>query len=129
MRRNTVMLGLFFSAVLATASSWAAQGGQPIAGMVESRTAQQLKVRTHEGRVISIQLTKETKYLKRDGAGALSELKAGMHVVDAQRAGRRWVARSIRIQRPSPAASTRAAPPGPSHAGMHGEHAAAPAPG
>src|SRR5712691_10246515 len=129
MRKNAITVVLV-SAFLIAASSWAKEGSQRIAGTVEARTGQQLKVRTPEGRVISIGLRKGTRYRKGSGAAALSDIKAGARVVvEAQRTGSRWVARIVRIERPSPAASTRAARQSQPHAGMHGEHAAAPATG
>jgi len=129
MRKNAITVVLV-SGFLIAAWSWATESDQRIAGTVESRTAQQLKVRTAGGRVISIGLRKGTQYRKGSGAAALSDVKVGARVVvQAQRTGSRWVARSVRIERPSQAASTRAAPQGHSHAGMHGEQAAAPATG
>jgi hypothetical protein len=124
MRKSAITVVLV-SAFLIAAASWAKEGSQRIVGTVESRTGQQLKVRTPEGRVISIGLSKGTRYRKGSGAAALSDVKAGARVVvEAQRTGSRWVARSVRIEGPSHAASTRPAPQSQSHAGMHGEHAA-----
>src|SRR6266480_3691466 len=123
MRKSAIAVVLV-SGLLIAAASWAIEGGQRIAGTVESRMGRQLKVRTPEGRVISIGLRKGTQYRKGSGGAALSDVKVGARVVvEAQRTGSRWVARSVRIEGPSPAASTRAAPQSQSHAGMHGEHA------
>jgi len=99
------------SAFLIAASSWAIEGDQRIVGTVESRAGQQLKVRTPEGRVIAIGLRKGTQYRKGSGGAALSDVEVGARVVvEAQRTGSRWVARSVRIEGPSGAASGEPAP-------------------
>ena len=99
------------SAFLIAASSWAIEGDQRIVGTVESRAGQQLKVRTPEGRVIAIGLRKGTQYRKGSGGAALSDVEVGARVVvEAQRTGSRWVARSVRIEGPSGAASGQPAP-------------------
>src|SRR5439155_26487886 len=76
MRKNAITVVLV-SAFLIAASSWAKEGSQRIAGTVESRTGQQVKVRTPEGRVITIGLTKGTRKRKGSGTAALSDVKAG----------------------------------------------------
>jgi hypothetical protein len=109
--------GLSFPASqLATAH----QGLQHLMGTVQERSAQQLQVRTTEGRIASVGLDAQTRYERQGKTASAGDLRPGARVViEAEEVGGRLLARLVRI-----GVATSAASATPAHAGhLEGDRA------
>ena len=97
MSRRNLILELF-AVLLLVAQILAHEGHKPIMGTVTVLDAKQIVVKTVDGKISSILLNKDTKYLRGKIAAAAAELKVGDRVVVVvKHAGNTLTASEIRL--------------------------------
>jgi hypothetical protein len=99
------------------------EGPQHLMGTVQGQSAQQLQIRTTEGRTVSVGLDAQTRYERQGKTAMPSDLKRDARVVvEAEDVGGRLLARLVRIGVIAPAEGARApASPPPSATHEHGK--------
>ena len=80
MRMRTVALSVAFSLICSTAVV-AHEGKEHVMGTISALDGQHLVVTDREGKPVSINLTKDTKYKQGDAPAAVSALMVGARVV------------------------------------------------
>jgi hypothetical protein len=84
MNRNsgTLYLALSLFSVIASASLFGHEGhDHRVLGTVVTATAEQVEIKTKEGKTVIIALNAQTKYLRGDAKAAAADLAAGDRVV------------------------------------------------
>lgn len=84
MRKITVILTLAFTLLtggLALAHEGHNHGPDQLMGTVIAVSADQLEIKTKEGKAVTVPLTKETKYFKGDQQAAQADVQKGVRVI------------------------------------------------
>lgn len=79
MRKITAVFTLAFT--LLTAGLALAHGKGHVMGMVAAVTAERIDVKTKDGKIVAVPLTKETQYFKGKEKGTWADVKVGGRVV------------------------------------------------
>jgi hypothetical protein len=115
LRKAALIIAIAGLSLAASQLATAHEGLQHLKGTVQERSAQQLQVRTTEGRIASVGLDAQTRYERQGKTASASDLKPGARVViEAEDVGGRLLARLVRIGVTASAASTT-----PAHTGHH----------
>jgi hypothetical protein len=84
MRKIATILILAFTLLtsgLALAHDGHKHGPEHLMGTVTAVSADQIEIKTKEGKAVTVPLTKETKYFKGDQQAAQADVKAGARVI------------------------------------------------